>query len=242
MRLVKDIIASIKEDAPVKEVRIGSFWTGVWSRYCGMASTTFKHEHENRYPVEEAGSLTTKSAIELCQYAFSDSLLESSVGMATINSLIEVDLSKCQDINAGEVLAEKGAGKKLAIVGHFPFVNRLRGIAAELWVVERRPQSGDLPASEAERVIPQADVVAITGTALINGTMGNLLKLCRKDSLVMVLGPTTPLTPIWFDYGVDLVSGTRVIDPEQVMRFVSQGVVFKQLHGRGLKLLTMVKD
>jgi uncharacterized protein (DUF4213/DUF364 family) len=47
---------------------------------------------------------------------------------------------------------------------------------------------------------------------------------------------------VWFDYGVDLVSGTRVIDPELVLRFVSEGVVFKQIHGRGVKLLTIQKD
>ncbi len=242
MKLIEDIIADIREDAPVKEVRIGPFWTGVRSRYCGMASTTFKHEHASRNPVEEAGFLTDKSAIELCRYALSASLLESSIGMAAINSLTEVDLNRCRNVNAGNVLEEEGKGKKMAIVGHFPFVDRLREIASKLWVVERRPQSGDLPASEAERVIPQADVVAITGTALINGTMDSLLKLCRQDSLVMVLGPTTPLTPIWFDHGVDLISGTRVTNPEQVMRFISQGVVFKQLHGRGVKLLTMVRD
>ncbi len=245
MQLIKDIIASIKEDAPVKEVRIGAFWTGVWSRYCGMASTIFKHEHEERYPIEKAGTLTAKSALELSQYALSDSFLESSVGMATINSLIEVDISKCQDINAGKVLEQRGAGKKVAIVGHFPFVSRLKKIAGELWILEKRPQVGDLPACEANKVIPQADVIAITSTALINGTMESLLKLCRKDSLVMVLGPTTPLSPIWFDYGVDLVSGTRVVEPEPVLRSISEGVVFKQLHGRGrkeLKLLTMVKN
>ncbi len=241
MRLIEEIIAGIKEDVPVKEVRIGPFWTSVWSRYCGMASTTFDHEQKDRHPVEEAGNLTTKSAIELCRYAFSNSLLESSIGLAAINSVLEVDLGRCQNINAGKVLAEKSAGKKVAVVGHFPFVKTLREIADELWVVERKPQSGDLPAGEAKRVIPQADVVAITGTALINGTMESLLNLCRADSLVMVLGPTTPLTPIWFDYGVDLISGTLVVDPEQLMRFISQGIVFKQLHGRAVKLFTMIK-
>jgi len=41
---------------------------------------------------------------------------------------------------------------------------------------------------------------------------------------------------------VDLVSGTRVIDPGLVLRMVSEGVVFKQVHGRGVKLLTIQKD
>ncbi|NMA91998.1 MAG: DUF364 domain-containing protein [Firmicutes bacterium] len=241
MGLLEDIIANIGEDAPVKEVRIGPFWTGVWSRYCGMATTTFRHEPKKPYHVAEAGDLTAKSGLELCRYALSDSLMESSIGLAAINSLLTVDLEKCRDINAGEVLAEKGGGKKVAVVGHFPFVERLRKVARELWVLERKPQSGDLPASEAERVIPRADVVAITGTALINGTMEGLLKLCRTDSLVMILGPTTPLTPVWFDYGVDLISGTRVVEPEQLLRFISQGIVFKQLGGRAVKLLTMAR-
>jgi uncharacterized protein (DUF4213/DUF364 family) len=113
--------------------------------------------------------------------------------MAAINSALEVDLNKCQNINAAEVLYKKGKNKKVVVVGHFPFVNKLRELTKELWVVERKPQSGDIPASEAKRVIPQADVIAITGTALINGTMGELLSLCPKKSLVMVLGPTVLL-------------------------------------------------
>ena len=245
MKIIEDIISTIGESARdilVKEVRIGPFWTGVWSKYGGLASTTFTHEPTMPSPIKEAGNLTQKSVLELCNYANSDCLLQASVGMAAINSALEVDLNKCQSINAAEVLYKKGKNKKVVVVGHFPFVNKLRELTKELWVVERKPQSGDIPASEAKRVIPQADVIAITGTALINGTMGELLSWCPKESIVMVLGATTPLSPVWFDYGVDLVSGTRVTDPELVLRFVSEGVVFKQIHGRGVKLLTIQKE
>ena len=245
MKIIEDIISTIEESARdilVREVRIGPFWTGVWSKYGGLASTTFTHEPTMPSPIKEAGNLTQKSVLELCNYANSDCLLQASVGMAAINSALEVNLNKCQNINAAEVLYEKGKNKKIVIVGHFPFVNKLRELAKELWVVERKPQSGDIPASEAKRVIPQADVIAITGTALINGTMGELLSWCPKESIVMVLGATTPLSPVWFDYGVDLISGTRVTDPELLLRLISEGVVFKQIHGRGVKLLTIQKD
>ena len=245
MKIIEDVISTIEKstrDILVKEVRIGPFWTGVWSKYGGLASTTFTHEPEMPPPIREAGNLTGKSILELCNYANSNCLLQASVGMAAINSALEVNLNKCQNINAEETLYEKGKNKKVVIVGHFPFVNKLRKLTKVLWVVERKPQSGDIPAIEAKRVIPQADVIAITGTALINGTMEELLSLCPKKSLVMVLGPTAPISPVWFDYGVDLVSGTRVIDPELVLRFVSEGVVFKQIHGRGVKLLTIQKE
>jgi len=245
VKIIEDIIYSIEKnvrDILVKEVRIGPFWTGVWSKYGGLASTTFIHEPVMPPPIKEAGNLTQKSVLELCNYANSGCLLQASVGMAAINSALEVDLNKCQSINAAEVLYEKGKNKKVVVVGHFPFINKLRELTKELWVVERKPQSGDIPASEAKRVIPQADVIAITGTALINGTMGELLSWCPKKSIVMVLGATTPLSPVWFDYGVDFVSGTRVTDPELVLRLISEGVVFKQIHSRGVKLLTIQKE
>jgi len=159
MKIIEDIISTIGESARdilVKEVRIGPFWTGVWSKYGGLASTTFTHEPTMPPPVKEAGNLTQKSVLELCNYANSNCLLQASVGMAAINSVLEVDLNKCQNINAAEVLYEKGKNKKVVVVGHFPFVNKLRELTKELWVVERKPQSGDIPASEAKRVIPQA--------------------------------------------------------------------------------------
>jgi uncharacterized protein (DUF4213/DUF364 family) len=169
-------------------------------------------------------------------------LLERSIGLAAINSLLDVDLSLCREVNAAEVLSEQGRGKRICVVGHFPFIPRLREQAEELWVLERRLRIGDLPAEEAARVIPQADVLAITGTALINSTMDELLALARKDALVMVLGPTTPLSPVWFSYGVSLVSGTVITDPSVVLRLASEGIVFNQFHGRGVRLVTMTGD
>jgi uncharacterized protein (DUF4213/DUF364 family) len=128
----------------------------------------------------------------------------------------------------------------VVIVGHFPFIPRLRQAAGELRVLELQPQPGDLHASEAGSVIPEADVLGITGTALTNGTMPGLLELCRPEAFVVVLGGTAPLSPILFDYGVDAVSGTKVIEPETVLNFVSQGATFRQLK-KGIRLLTMMK-
>ncbi|NLC11804.1 MAG: DUF364 domain-containing protein [Firmicutes bacterium] len=241
MKILQDIISTIKKDAPVREVRVGPFWTAVRSRYCGLSSTFFDHNHEAGPPVKEAGSLTEKSALELCQYAFSDSLLERSIGLAAINSILEVDIeNNClQRVNASELLLNYGKDKRVSIVGHFPFIPRLKEKAAKLWVLEKHPRSGDLPSIEAENVIPQSDLVAITGTALLNGTMESLLALCRKDALVMVLGPTTPKSPVWYRYGVKLISGTIVTEPDTVLKYVSQGIIFSQFKGRGVKLVTM---
>ena len=80
-------------------------------------------------------------------------------------------------------------------------------------------------------------MVAITGMTFTNHTIEGLLSLCRPEAYVIILGPTAPLSPVLFNYGVDAVSGTKVVDPETVLRGVSQGATFRQL--RGIQLLTM---
>ncbi len=240
MAILDDLIASLEEDAPVQEVRLGVFWTAVVSRQCGLASTVREVGPHGERRVREAGRLHQKSALELAQLAKSDYTLEATIGLAAINSLLQIDESLCLELNAREFLVERGRGKRVALVGHFPFIPQLRRSAATLWVLEEYPAEGELPAEAAEEVIPQADLVAITGTTLINHTLEGLLSLCPPESLVLLLGPTTPLSPLLFDYGVDVISGTKVIDQDLVLRYVSQGATFQQMEG--VRLLTMVKE
>ena len=96
---------------------------------------------------------------------------------------------------------------------------------------------GDLTEAEAAKLIPQADVVGITGTAFTNHTIEPLLDMCDPGAYVAMLGDTAPLSPVLFDYGIDVVCGTRVVEPETVLDCVSQGATFRQI--RGIKLLTM---
>jgi uncharacterized protein (DUF4213/DUF364 family) len=125
-------------------------------------------------------------------------------------------------------------------VGHFPFTERVRRAAAGCWVVELHPRPGDLPAGRAADVLPQADVVALTGTSLINHTFDGLIRLCRPDAFVILLGGSTPLSPLLFDYGVDAVAGTRVVDVPAALRTVGQGATFPQI--RGKQLLTLMRE
>jgi uncharacterized protein (DUF4213/DUF364 family) len=157
--------------------------------------------------------------------------------MASINSLIDIDLSRYVEKNAFDILRERGQGKRIAVVGHFPFIPKLKEIASQLWVLEQHLTEGDLPEEKADSVLPHADVVAITGTSLINHTFEKLAALCRK-SFVVVLGPSTPLSPILFDYGVDVISGVKVTEPDVVLRYISEGASFRQI--QGVRLLTMV--
>jgi len=237
MGIIDDLVSSLSEDSVVREIHACVFWTAVVSKHCGLAST-FHEEHPYHQAVRGVGKLTQKSALELAQYAKSDNVLEASIGMAAINSLIDIDEDRCVEENAFAVLARKGKDKKIAVIGHFPWIPELRNIAERLWVIEQRPQEGELPAEAAGDVLLQADVVGITGSSFINHTVGNLLEL-SKDCFVVMLGPTTPLSPVLFDYGVDVLAGVKVVEPEKTIRSISEGAIFSQVEG--VRLVTMVK-
>ncbi|MEA2038351.1 MAG: DUF364 domain-containing protein [Thermodesulfobacteriota bacterium] len=239
MKILDDLMSILNFDAAVQDIRQGIFHTGVLTRYCGLAATLPRDALREEPPgVKEPGFLLDKAPMELVRLAYSQRILEAAIGMATINSLLEVDESSCVELNAAELIMEKGKGKRIAIVGHFPFIPRVREYSKEVWVIEKNPKEGDLDEAEAGNLIPRADVVAITGTALTNHTLDHLLELCNPGAYVIMLGDTAPMSPILFDHGVDAISGTRVSDPELALRCVSQGANFRQI--KGVKRLTMM--
>jgi uncharacterized protein len=241
--VIQRILDCLVVDGPVTDVRIGTHWTVVvvqtpGGSRAGLAATQFGEGGEHgRSMVSDAGQLLGKTGAELAALALSESATERSLGIAAVNALLEVPTGACVDESAEEVILRNGRQKRVAIVGHFPFVGRVRREAQECWVLELEPGPEDLPASSAPEIIPQADVVAITGMSLVNRSFLGLVQLCRPDAYVLLLGPSTPLSPVLFDYGVSALSGTVVVDVPAIVTGVSQGATFRQLTGR--RLVTM---
>ena len=229
-----------KGSVPVRHVLVGAHWTVVCSRQAGMAATLMAEKPHGHSRVREVGHLEDESAQALAALARSDDPLEAGIGVAAINSLLDVDETHAQEMNAAQVLAQRGHGRNVALIGHFPFIESLRQAVGQLWVIELHPAEGEYPAEAAADLLPKADVVAITGTALINGTLDGLLALCQTTSTVMVLGPSTPLSPVLFDHGAHILSGTRIVDEAAVLRTVAQGASFRQV--LGTRLVTLVHE
>jgi uncharacterized protein (DUF4213/DUF364 family) len=237
--LLDALLASLTEDAPVRSVLVGAHWTAVCSRGCGLASTVTGDQPHGHARVRDAGRLHLKTARQLAEYARSSDPLEAGIGLAAINSLLEVDEREAVEVDAGELLVRHGQGKNVALVGHFPFIPELGRVAGQLWVIEQRPAPGEHPAEAAAELLPRAEVVALTGSALINHTLDGLLSLCRAGALVVVLGPSTPLSPVLFAHGATLLSGVRVIDEAAMSRTVGQGATFQQVEG--VRKLTLAR-
>jgi uncharacterized protein (DUF4213/DUF364 family) len=246
MAAAERLLEALRGDARVRQLLVGAFWTAVVldtdPPRCGLASTLRPLSHASSPAVPDAGELATRSAQELALLLRSPSALEASIGMAAYNALLDVDEDLYAELNAEELIVERGTNRHVVVVGHFPFVERVQRHAAQCEVLELNPRAGDLPADQASKVLPDADVVALTGTSLMNGTFDGLMRLCRPDAFVVLLGPSTPLASVVFDLGVDAVSGTLVIDAERVVRSVAQGATFRQIkRSGGLRLLTRVE-
>ena len=252
MNLIDKLFDAVMDglsDAMVVDVRVGASWTAVvveadGQQRCGLAASLREegHVHGSGPQVRRAGELAGGSALELAALVRSERLMERSIGMAAVNALLPRLEAQWIEGNAEEMLARRGAGKRVAMVGRFPFAERLRQRVGTLWVLEQRPRDDDLPAEAAPDVIPQADVVAITGTTLLNGTFAGLMGLRRADAWVMLLGPSTPLSPVLFGYGVDALSGAAVDDVDAVLTAVSQGAGFRQVNKAGVRLVTMERQ
>jgi uncharacterized protein (DUF4213/DUF364 family) len=200
------------------------------------------HEHSTEPDVPQAGQLHTLSARELASMATSSQPTRASIGVAALNALIAPQTERWRDVNAEDVIAERGAGKTVALIGSFPFIKRLRGRVGTLHVLERNPGNGELPADAAPEILPQADVIAITSMTLANHTLDELLSLRNPAATVLLLGPSTPLTPVLFEHGIDLLSGSFVADLDSVLKAIKQGANFRQVHRAGVRLVTMKRE
>jgi len=237
-----DILKSLLATLPIKpisvhQVIIGVHWTLVSSKYCGLGSTMVGQAQPGHAQVRDVGHLHEKSAQELASWVLSDNLLEASIGIAALNSLLELNEETATQENAVEIITRESQGKNLTIVGHFPFIDRIKPIAKNCWVIEKKPFGDDFPEEAANEYIPQSDVIAITGTAFINHTIEGLLKLCPPKSIIMVLGPSTPLSSVLYKYGISYVSGARIIDEGAAINTIQQGASFPQV--KGVRLYTM---
>jgi uncharacterized protein (DUF4213/DUF364 family) len=222
-----ELIAAMPDDLTVSECMIGMFWTIVRSRSSGLAMTP----SEGKIDTPLAGHIAGMRVRDLAQYIKSWNPLEATLGLAAINSylnapgqveaLTSAPLSAQAKTSVFETLRETVKGKKVAVIGHFPDLEKLSNVC-ELSILERRPGIGDYPDPACEYLIPEQDYVFMTATTLINKTLPRLLELSRKARTIMV-GPSTPLTPILFRHGVDVLAGTVVIDDARLRQVVQEG-------------------
>jgi len=221
--IVDDLLAEASgslSGQTIADVRIGLGYTAVLldDEGCGLAGTLTEGAHGCCTLLAQAGELIGKPAWEVAEYATSSDPVASSVGIATVNAVLNRD----GEAGPSPLDALPVDGVSVGMVGYFePFVEGLRRRAKALTIFERRPLAPEvLPDWAVERELPTCDIVLITSLALVNKTLDHLLQLCQGE--VALIGPTTPLSRVFTRYGVTHLFASVVTDPKRVLATVSQ--------------------
>ncbi len=243
--LFTSLTALVPRDASTVELTVGLHWTAVVTErdgklQCGLASTVVApHAHGEAADIELAGHLRERPPWELAELINASSPTERSVGLAAINATLIHETGAWQEASAAEIIARKGRDTRVALVGHFPFISDIRAAVGELIVFEQDPGAGELPAQAASEALPSCGVVALTAMTLINGTFNGLVNAISPDAYVLLLGPSAPMSAVCFEYGIDLVAGTEVVDIPAVVQAVKEGANYRQIHRLGTRLVTL---
>jgi uncharacterized protein (DUF4213/DUF364 family) len=230
------LIDEIPNDLIVKDALAGLHWTLVKAKNTGMVMTFSQGGRSSTLP----GKIVGMKLKKLAAYAKSWNYSEAAWGLAAINAYYNTEenviklkgnLATNKNRNAFVEYEEEIMGKKVAVIGHFPNIEEL-GTKCQLSILERMPSPGDFPDPACEYILGEQDYVFITGTSLTNKTLPRLLQLSQKAKVIMV-GPSVPLAPIMFDYGVDVLASTVIVKEDSLWQVVKEGACLEVFESGG---------
>ncbi len=243
-RIYDELIAGVPDNLVVEKAIIGKAWTAICSQAVGLAMTV---PGPGEAPTER--SLVGKKVKEVAKMIKSWDFQEAAVGLAAINSYLNTEKqvanllaqNNFESQTAFDFALEAIEGKKVAVIGHFPDTEKMAE-RAEVTIFERNPQTGDVPDTAEEYLLPDQDVVFITSVTLTNKTLPRLLQLAA-NARVFIVGPGTPISPILFDHGISCISGSFVVDPEKVFQSIISGdCAMRFIRNGSVKLVNITKQ
>ena len=259
------LIGHVPEDLVVRDYCLGTHWSYVEAD-CGMGiSFTCKGGAKRKHTMDLRG-LPLRAVAELAKsWCFE----EATLGVAALNAyyaqkplldplgaVYDPPVERSERGSRGGVPprdafeqyrprieaageARGGDGRaRVTVVGHFPHVDRIAEYA-DLTVLERNcTQALDTPDPACEYVLPKSDYTFITGVTIINKTAPRLLDLTRNGTTVMV-GPSVVMSPFLFDWGVEMLAGSVVADPDKARFAVQNGA--GQFFGEALQMMSITR-
>ena len=222
--LYDTIIDNIEPGTVVEHTIAGERWSAAVSgNRLGMAMAT---EGDSIAPMFPAG-LEGRDVKEIAPAVKSWNFREASLALSAVNlrcnTVERMEALGCAEPFKNYCTAGLDVkGKTIAAVGHLHLTEEIHREAKQLYILERTPQSGDYPDSACDLILPQCDIVIITGAAIINKTLPHLLSLCQ-NAYTILIGPSVPMCPELFEHGVDRLSGMAVTDPASMEKKISAG-------------------
>lgn len=217
-------------DAVVDNLMIGLVWTLCQTKESAGIGLSMSPGFATR-TLSWSGNLTGKPVTDLAAWILDWNPYKSTVAMAAINSCINnrplpesviVDSDPQQaNLAVFDHFLPQLHQKKVVVIGHYPGIERYQDLM-QLSVLEKEPIAADLPDSACEFLLPSADWVFLTASAIPNKTFPRLVELSRHAKTVL-MGPTVPWLPQLYEFGIDYLAGVEITDPHALYHTAAQG-------------------
>jgi uncharacterized protein (DUF4213/DUF364 family) len=235
------------EPVRVERAVVGVFFTGVKlsNGHAGVCFTPLKNIPEavccpsSARTMPASGRLRGREAMDLAREGLDGGPLQKALAISTLNALSSACLASetaaRRDLRIGVDpinLLRLEPDIRVVVVGALvPYLRALKARGRPFHVLEQDPatlKADELPffvpAERAAEVVPQADVLILTGTTLLTATLEGLLALAQQDACVIVVGPTASLLlEALFRRGVSVVAGIRVTQPDVLLETLAEG-------------------
>lgn len=204
------------------------------------------------------GKIARMGALRVAEEAVTRTGLRRALGIAALNALAARAVDRRG--TAGHVVLEGAEAFDVAaiephetavVVGAFgPFLKALRRIGARHFVLEKDPatlrpeeMAHFRPSETYPEIVPQADVLLVTGTTLINDTLPGLIACARPTARIVLVGPTVPMLPDAFFDRPGMVLGTvRVTDAQALHQVLAEGGSGYHFFGKSTQKVVLVPD
>lgn len=233
--LLKRLLAVMPAgDSLVERVAWGSRFVAVRaSGGVGLASTLGARPDDADH--DAMAGLVGQTLADVASLLPSPSPILASLGLAALNAACPAPAGARAE-SVGELMLRLSPGRRVVVVGDFPFATGLGQVAARLDVLDLRQGHGRLSAGSAAAALGSCQVAAISSTALLTRTLCEILSATPREAIKVLVGPSTPWALTLLDLGVDIVGGSIVTNPGAVLEAVAGDLPFFQIKRRGVKL------
>ena len=212
---------SVRSAEPAASVSFAERWAmAETAEGLGLAMATPGDTIAPRFP----GGLAGLPLCEAAKAVSSWNLTEASCALAAANAFFNTG-ARMEALGAFEPYENYSTagidlrGLTVGLIGHLHGPKGLREQARAVYTIERSPQPGDYPDAACDALLPQCDLVIITGSAAINKTLPRLLELSRNAQVILT-GPSVSCCPALLTLGIDRLHGRLITRPEEMLRVI----------------------
>ena len=244
---IVDAFGSDLEMITIERAVFGLFFSGVKlsTGHGGVCYTPVKEMPEavccpsSARAMPLSGRLKGRTAAEYLEYIFDKNILKRTLGIAALNALSTLywqlkpptDYTIQYGYNAFDDVDPRRYDYSVVVGALVPMLKKLISADADFTVMEMdsRTLKGKeldhyLPPSEADKCVPKADLMVITGVTVLNDTLPGLLELRKPGAEIIVTGPTVSMLPdAFFKRGVTSLGGIVVTKADELLDLLCEG-------------------